>query len=212
MSDEKQAIPRDYSPHSVGNRVARQLWGIAYWLVFRPSPRNLHGWRNFVLRVFGARLHRTSRVYPRARIWAPWNLVMGEHSCIGDDVEVYCVRPITLGRYSTVSQYSFLCGATHDHTDPEHPLIPSPITIGHRCWVAADVFIAPGVTIGDGTVVGARSSVFSDLPEWVVATGTPARPRRSRKLRGISPEPAEAGEPTGPSEPTESETRETAGS
>lgn len=189
------AIPREDSPHGLGNRAARLAWGIVCAVLFRPSPRNFHGWRNRLLRLFGARLHPTSRVYPRARIWAPWNLVMGEHSCIGDDVEVYCVRPVTLGSYTTVSQYSYLCGATHDYTDPEHPLVPLPITIGDRCWVAADVFIAPGVTIGDGTVVGARSSVFRDLPPWVIATGTPARPQRTRELRGFRPAEGPAATP-----------------
>jgi putative colanic acid biosynthesis acetyltransferase WcaF len=152
-------------------------------LLFRPSPRNLHRWRNWLMRLFGAKIHPTSRVYPRVRCWAPWNLVMGEYSCIADDVDVYCVKPVTIGPFTTVSQYSYLCGATHDHEDNRHPLVPMPITIGRRCWIAADVFVAPGVTIGDGTVVGARSSVFRDLPEWVVAHGTPARPVRERHIR-----------------------------
>ncbi|HWB19062.1 MAG TPA: hypothetical protein VG711_02090 [Phycisphaerales bacterium] len=164
--------------------MARALWGIVYVILFRPSPRNLHFWRNWLLRLFGAKIDRTARVYPRARIWAPWNLVMGKFACIADDVDVYCTLPISIGDYSTVSQYSYLCGATHDFEDVTHPLVPKPITIGRRAWVAADVFVAPGVTIGDGTVVGARSSVFKDLPAWVIATGTPAKAVRPR---GIGP-------------------------
>ena len=108
---------------------------------------------------------------------------MAEHSCLGDDVDCYCVAPVSIGAWTTVSQYGYLCGATHDHEDPEHPVIPRPITIGARCWIAADVFVGPGVTIADGTVVGARSSVFSDLPEWVVAMGTPAKPVGAREFR-----------------------------
>lgn len=107
---------------------------------------------------------------------------MAEHSCIGNDVDIYSVAKITIGANSTVSQYSYLCAATHDHEDPVHPLIPKPIVIGERCWIAADVFVGPGVTIADGTVVGARSSVFNDLPEWVIATGTPAKPVGKRNL------------------------------
>ena len=171
------------SPHGFGNRVARFIWALAYRLLFRPSPRNMHRWRNRLLRVFGAKLHRTSRVYPRARIWAPWNLTMAEHACLGDDVDCYCVAPITIGASTTVSQYGYLCAATHDYKDPRHPLIPMPITIGAQCWLAADVFVGPGVSIADGTVVGARSSVFSDLPEWVVAMGTPAKPVGTREFR-----------------------------
>ncbi len=174
---------RTHSPHRLGNRLGRALWGLVYWILFRPSPRSLHRWRNLLLRLFGAKLHPTARVYPRARVWAPWNLSMAEHACLGDDVDCYCVAPISIGAWTTVSQYGYLCGATHDHEDPEHPVIPRPITIGARCWIAADVFVGPGVTIADGTVVGARSSVFSDLPEWVVAMGTPAKPVGAREFR-----------------------------
>lgn len=172
-----------HSPHSLGNRAARLAWSVAWMLLFRPSPRPMHAWRNWLLRVFGAKLHPSARVYPRARCWAPWNLVMHERACVADDVDVYCARTITIGAHSTVSQYSYLCGATHDFEDERHPLVPLPITIGERCWIAADVFVAPGVTIGSGTVVGARSSVFRDLPEWSVAVGTPAKAVRKRVLR-----------------------------
>lgn len=170
------------SPHTAGNRAARVLWGAVYLLLFRPSPRIAHRWRNVLLRVFGAKLHPTARVYRTATVWAPWNLEMHERSCIGDHVDVYCVDHITIGKDSTISQYSYLCGATHDYEDPAHPLVSLPVRIGSRVWIAADVFVGPGVTIGDGTVVGARSAVLKDLPDWVVAAGTPARPVRPRTL------------------------------
>lgn len=175
-------ILRD-SPHGLGNRLGRALWGLVCVMLFRPSPRSFHRWRNFLLRLFGAKLHPTARVYPRVRVWAPWNLIMAEHACLGDDVDCYCVATVSIGARTTVSQYSYLCGATHDHEDPQHPLRPGPIKIGARCWIAADVFVGAGVTIADGTVVGARSSVFSDLPEWVVAMGTPAKPVGPREFR-----------------------------
>lgn len=179
--------PIGSSPHSARNRAGRVLWGLVYALLFRPSPRPFHRWRNWLLRLFGARLHPTSRVYPSARIWAPWNLEMHQKACIGDDVNCYNVRVITIGAHSTVSQYSYLCGATHDHEDVSHPLVPMPITIGSSVWIAADVFVGPGVSIGDGAVVGARSSVFGDLPPWMVAVGTPARPIKPRILRDAPP-------------------------
>ncbi len=107
---------------------------------------------------------------------------MDQHACIGNDVDIYCAAPITIGAYSTVSQYSYLCAATHDFEDIRHPVVAKPIVIGTRCWIAADVFVGPGVTIDNGTVVGARSAVFKDLPAWVVATGTPAKPVRDRAI------------------------------
>lgn len=187
-STSNNTIPEGVSPHSFKNRIARVVWGIVYVIAFRPSPRPLHFWRNGLLRLFGAKLHPQARVYPRARVWLPANLEMGAGATLADDVDCYNVRRIRIGEYTTVSQYSYLCGATHDHEDPAIPLVPKPITIGSRAWIAADVFIAPGVTIGDGTVVGARSSVFKDLPAWVVAVGSPAKAMGPRKLPGFSPE------------------------
>jgi acetyltransferase-like isoleucine patch superfamily enzyme/glycosyltransferase involved in cell wall biosynthesis len=181
-------IPARQSPHSVANRAARVLWAIAWTLLFRPSPRVAHRWRNVLLRVFGAALHPTARVYPRARCWAPWNLRMDAYATIADDVEIYCADRIHVGEHTTVSQYAFLCTATHDYEDPDFPLVTAPITIGPRCWIAADVFVGPGVTIGPGTVVGVRSVVLGDLPAWVVAAGTPATARGPRRLEGHGPE------------------------
>jgi len=55
------------------------------------------------------------------------------------------------------------------------PLVTAPIAVGERAWVAADVFIGPGVTIGQGAVVGARASVFRNVEPWTVVGGNPAR-------------------------------------
>lgn len=108
---------------------------------------------------------------------------MAEHSCLGEQVDCYCVEKIRIGAYATVSQYSYLCTASHDYTDPAMPLVTAPISIGERVWITADVFVGPGVTIGDGAVVTARSSVFSDIPPWMVARGNPAVPVKRRAFK-----------------------------
>lgn len=166
---------------SVANRLGRAVWGGVWLFLFRPSPRVMHGWRRFLLRVFGARIGRGVRVYGSSRIWAPWNLTMGEFSVLGDCVDCYSVASVEIGAHSVVSQYSFLCAATHDPDVATFPLIAKPIRIGERAWVAADVFVGPGVTIGDGVVVGARSSVFKDVTPWTVVGGSPARLIRTRE-------------------------------
>jgi putative colanic acid biosynthesis acetyltransferase WcaF len=168
---------------SKANKLARALWGIVWIFFFRPTPRPFHAWRRLLLRAFGARLGKRVSVYQSARIWAPWNLEMEEGSCLGDFVDAYCVDKIRLGRGAVVSQYSYLCTASHDYTDPSRPLVTAPIVIGAQAWVTADVFVAPGVTIGEGAVVTARSSVFADVEPWVVASGNPARVRRPRILK-----------------------------
>ena len=108
---------------------------------------------------------------------------MAEHSTLAPKVDCYCVAPIHIGAHTTVSQYSYLCAATHDFEHPRFPLVPKPITIEDQVWLAADVFVGPGVTIHQGAVIGARSSVFSDIPAWRVAVGNPAKPVRDRVLK-----------------------------
>lgn len=166
----------------VRNRLGRLLWSLTWNILFRLSPRVFHGWRRMLLRCFGARIGRRVRVYPSAKIWAPWNLAMGDYSCLGPDVDCYCVAPIRIGPHAMVSQYSYLCAASHDFTQPNLPLITSPIVIEEGAWVTADVFVGMGVTVGEGAVVGARSSVFKDVEPWTVVAGNPARFLKRREL------------------------------
>ncbi len=169
---------------TTGNKLLRALWQAVWLLLYRPSPRPFHAWRCLLLRLFGARLGRGVHPYPSARIWAPWNLEMGDGACLSEDVDCYSVDRVRIGAHTTVSQYSFLCTASHDSRAADFPLVTAPITLGANVWIAADVFVAPGVTIGDGVVVTARSSVFGDLPPWTVARGNPAVPGGPRVLEG----------------------------
>lgn len=139
-----------------------------------------------MLRLFGASIGRKVHPYPSSRVWAPWNLEMADGSCLADGVDCYCVAKITIGAGSTVSQYSFLCSASHDYTDPAMPLMVAPIVIGNDAWITADVYVGPGVTIGDGAVVTARSSVFADIPPWMVARGNPAVVVKPRIMKTVS--------------------------
>ncbi|GJM18920.1 MAG: putative colanic acid biosynthesis acetyltransferase WcaF [Phycisphaeraceae bacterium] len=177
------ARPNVVSPHSTKQRIGRVLWNLTQATLFRWSPSPFHGWRVMLLKLFGADVASNARPYPGAKVWAPWNLTLGEYATLGDDVNVYCVGRISIGKRTTISQYTYLCGATHDFEHPNFPLTPFDITIGEHAWVAADVFVAPGVTIGDGTVVGARSSVFRDLGSWKVCAGSPAKEIRDRVMR-----------------------------
>lgn len=168
---------------TTGNRIARAIWVVCWAVLFRPTPVPLHAWRRLLLRIFGAKIGRRAHPYPSVRIWAPWNLEMGDDSGMGPHVDCYSVAPIVLGRGAAVSQYSYLCAATHDLDDPEFPLMTGPIEIGEGAWIAADAFIGPGVKVGDRAVVGARSSVFRDVEAGSVVVGSPARFLRMRGTR-----------------------------
>jgi putative colanic acid biosynthesis acetyltransferase WcaF len=135
-----------------------------------------------LLRLFGARIGRGCKTFPSTRIWAPWNLTMGDYSSMGYDVDCYCVAPVSLGAHSTVSQYSFLCTASHDVSDSHMGLTSAPIHIGDQAWICADVFVAPGITVGQGAVAAARAVVVRDVETWTIVGGNPAVEIKKRRL------------------------------
>ena len=191
-----RSFPMQRAEITLANRLRRVLWGLCWLFLYRPSPRPLHAWRRMLLRLFGARIAAGVHPYPGAKIWAPWNLTMETASCISDGVDCYCVAPVTIGAYATVSQYSYLCTGSHDYRVPSLPLIIAPIVIEADAWVAAAAFVGPGVRVGTGAIVGARSTITQDVPAWAVVAGSPAlrrgeRPRFERAADGkiIDPEP-----------------------
>jgi putative colanic acid biosynthesis acetyltransferase WcaF len=166
-----------------GNKLLRAMWQVIWLLLYRPSPIPLHAWRRVLLRLFGATIEANARAYPSTKIWAPWNLTMRQNSCMGPYVDCYCVDKIELGVGATVSQYSYLCSASHDYMKRQHPLITAPIHVHDHAWVAADVFVGPGVTIGEGAVVFARSTVVRDIEAWMVVAGPDAKVKKRRELK-----------------------------
>ncbi|WP_266363593.1 DapH/DapD/GlmU-related protein [Tellurirhabdus rosea] len=165
---------------SLKNRLARLVWGVVDVTLFRLSPRPLHAWRSFLLRCFGANVGRGVHVYPGVRIWAPWNLDLQDQCGIASGVTLYSQGRITVGRLAVISQGTYLCAGTHDYNQPGFPLITRPISVGAHAWIAAEAFVHPGVTIGEGCVIGARAVVTRSMPPWMVCAGHPCVPVRGR--------------------------------
>jgi putative colanic acid biosynthesis acetyltransferase WcaF len=143
----------------------------------------MYGWRRWLLRLFGARIGKNAIIRPSVRTPYPWKLTIGAYCHIGGEVQLYTYGEIEIGDCAVVSQRSYLCTGTHDYTSPAFDLLARKIVIESEAWLAADVFVAPGVTIGYGAVIGARSSVFRDVPPGVIAVGTPARVVGERRMQ-----------------------------
>jgi putative colanic acid biosynthesis acetyltransferase WcaF len=179
---ERMLDPHRVPQTRLSDRLRRAVWAVVYSLLFRFSPRPLHGWRSFLLRCFGARLGPNCHIYPKARIWAPWNLVCGDVVAIADEVIVYNPRLITLGSHAIISQQAYLCGATHNYDLPEFPMVSSPISVGSYAWVCARAAVQPGVSVGEGAVLGFGSIATRDLEPWSVYAGIPARRIKNRVI------------------------------
>lgn len=171
--------PKDFRGKS---KITVQLWWITYALFFRTSPQVFYGWRRFLLRRFGAKIGKNVIIRPTAQITYPWKVSIGDYSWIGDEVVLYSLGNITVGKNAVISQRSYICTGTHDYNRVDFHIYAEDIIIKDQCWIATDVFVAPGITINEGAVVGARSTVINDLDAFSVYVGAPAKFIKKRQL------------------------------
>lgn len=182
--DAGQTRPLEGGPSfSLANRITRVIWGLAWLVLARFTPPPLHAWRALVLRLFGARLGRGVRVHASVRIWLPANLELGDNVLIGPGATIYNQGHIRIGARSVISQRAHLCASTHDVNDPNFQLELRPIAIGEQCWVAAEAFVGPGVTMHERAVLGARGALFKDAEADGIYSGNPAVLIKQRALR-----------------------------
>jgi len=172
------------TPYPRREILLRWLWIIFQATLFRWSPRQWHGFRARLLKLFGANIPAPSQVviFPSATITFPWKLILHPRSMVGRNVSLYNLASITLEYGANLSQNCHLCAGTHDFYHWSMPLVRKPITIGRNAWIAADVFVGPGVKIGELCVVGARSVVVKDLPPSMICAGNPCRAIKPRTL------------------------------
>lgn len=184
MTEQWQRLDLFTLPSSFRGRKGGyvQLWWLVQSTLFAWSPQVLYGWRRFLLRLFGAKIGKGVIIRPYARITYPWKVSIGDFSWIGDDVVLYSLGDIRIGAHAVVSQRCYFCTGSHDYTRSTFDIYAKAIFVESCAWLATDVFMAPGIHIGMGAVVGARSSVFQDVPNLMVAMGSPAKPFKKRIL------------------------------
>jgi putative colanic acid biosynthesis acetyltransferase WcaF len=164
-----------------GDRARRFLWSVCHAALYRTSPRPFHGWRSFLLRCFGATMGPRCHFYPDSRVWAPWNLICADNVTAADAADIYNPAPVRFGSHAILSQEAFVCGATHDYDDPRFPLLAYAMEFGAYSWICARATVAPGVSVGEGAVLGLGSVATRDLEPWTVYAGVPAQKIKDRR-------------------------------
>jgi len=166
----------------LSSKLARLVWQATWLVLARWTPPPLFAWRRLVLRAFGAKIGRGARIYSDVQVWLPRNLTVGEDAIVGRGAILYNQGTITIGAGSVVSQRAHLCASTHDASDPDFGLVLRPIVIGHACWIAAEAFVGPGITMGSGSVLAARGALFEDADEMTIYRGNPAIALKKRQF------------------------------
>lgn len=164
----------------IGNKLFRIAWGLGWLVLARFTPPPLHAWRKAVLRAFGAEIGPGVRIYGSTRVWDPRRLSIGAGTLIGPRANLYNQGHIRIGASVVISQDATLCASTHDVEDPAFPLLLRPVTIADHAWIAALAFVGPGVTVGEGAVLGACAVAMRSLEPWTYYTGNPAAALKPR--------------------------------
>lgn len=170
------------TPYPRSEIIHRWCWLVVQSTLFRWSPRPCHGFRAWLLRCFGADITGPVVIFPSVKITFPRRLSLAPRSMIGRRVNVYNLAAVRLEYGANISQDCHLCAGTHDFTQWSMPLVTKPIIIGRNAWLGADVFVGPGVTVGELCVVGARSVVVKDLPPSMICVGQPCHPIKPRSI------------------------------
>ncbi|WP_024748138.1 sugar O-acetyltransferase [Levilactobacillus namurensis] len=121
------------------------------------------------------------------------NISVGDHFYANYDCVILDGAPVTIGNRVLFGPKVGLYTSNHLFAASERPTggcIAKPITVGDNCWLAANVSVTPGVTIGANTIIGAGSVVTHDIPENVIAAGNPCqvlRPITDADRTGFDP-------------------------
>lgn len=160
-----------------------QLWWMVQSIFFALSPQFMYGFRNFLLRLFGATIGKNVLIRSSVIITYPWKLSVGDNTWIGEQTYLYNLAPITIGSNVSISHRSFFNTGGHDYNKTTFDIFAKPIVIEDECWITSEVTISPNVTIGKGAIIGARSLVLKDMPSGMICYGNPAIPIREREMK-----------------------------
>lgn len=116
----------------------------------------------------------------------PGDIVINKETNFGAFNFIDAYGDFEIGRYSAIGPHSVIMTYNHLFEDASIPirfqdLELKKVKIGEGVWLGAHVVVLPGVTIGDGSVVGAGAVVTKDIPPYSVAVGNPAKVIRKRE-------------------------------
>ena len=135
----------------------------------------------FTLPQWGSRLY----VLPNVTFNYPLNLSIGENVFINRGVYITARAPISIGDHALIGPYVVLNSGNHNYSDRSVPIRDqshsiAPIQIDRDVWIGAHATILPGVTIGEGAIVGAGAVVTRSVAPYTIVGGVPARPLKGR--------------------------------
>ena len=164
-----------------GGKLKRALWYITS-LVFFESGFPLNGIKIFLLKLYGAQLGNGVVLKPHIRIKYPWNLSLGNHCWIGEDVWIDNLAEVKIGANSCLSQGSMLLCGNHDYSKSTFDLMVKKIELEDGVWIGAKSVVCPGVICRSHAVLSVGSIATTELAAYSIYQGNPAQKVKDRTI------------------------------
>jgi putative colanic acid biosynthesis acetyltransferase WcaF len=129
-----------------------------------------------ILRIFGAKVGTGVGIRRGVRVHFPWNLAIGDHTWIGEEVWFINHEKVTIGSNVCISQRSIICSGGHNYRSASLEYAHKPIEIKDGAWVCLDAKVLPGMTIGECSVVSAGEVVRKSIPDFSMLVGGEIHP------------------------------------
>lgn len=168
-------LPGHGSKMTRAEKIKFLLWRFVDFWLFQPTLTIFSSWRIFLLRLFGAKIGKGCYISPKAKIFIPWNVEIGNFTSIDDYAFLRSTGKIIIGDYVSIAMYVHIVPGGHDIRSRGFENNATFVKINNGVFLGADSFVGSGVTIGQFAVLGSRAAAYKDLPENSVAIGMPAK-------------------------------------
>jgi putative colanic acid biosynthesis acetyltransferase WcaF len=169
--------------HNPGNLFSRLTWYILNIFFFKSSWFPFSSIKISVLRIFGAKIGSGVVLKPSLNIKYPWNLEVGNHVWIGEQVWIDNLDKVTISDHCCISQGAILICGNHDFSSSTFDLITKSIIIEDGAWIGAKSIVCPGVKVSSHAVLTAGSIANSDLNAYCIYKGNPAKKISDRIIK-----------------------------
>lgn len=158
------------------------LWYFVNVLFVRASWNPLIVIKEWLLRLFGAKIGKGLVLKNNVIIKSPWNLILGDNCWIGENVWIDNLDKISIGNNVCISQGALLITGNHDYTKSSMPYRNAPIKVEDGAWIGANVTVTAGVTVAENSVLTVGSVVTKSTEPNMIYQGNPAKAIRERHI------------------------------
>lgn len=160
--------------------VIRTIWYFVNTLFFANGFFPISCFKVYLLRLFGAKIGRGVVVKPRVNIKYPWNLCVGDHSWIGEQVWIDNLTKVDIAANCCLSQGALLLCGNHNYRKETFDLMIGEIVLEDGVWLGAHAMVPGNVVCRTHSVLSVQSVAPPVMEPYTIYRGNPATAVKKR--------------------------------